>query len=139
MAAQGDPPLINPDAEELVFKLRLNSIPHREAITSLMLTIVAMGFMLNTVGISTFYFVSVHCKLYCILWLQDQLLCIPCILYCMVTSAVTRLVITYSMYSILYSYKCGYKTGYWSGLLFEIFVVVWLQLLLQVMLLAQMN
>ena len=60
MVAQGEPKLIDPDAEELVFKLRLNSIPGREAITSLMLTIVVMGFMLDTVGICTFYFVSVH-------------------------------------------------------------------------------
>ena len=37
MAAKGEPPLIDIDAEELVFKLRLNSIPGREAITSLML------------------------------------------------------------------------------------------------------
>ena len=46
MAAQGEPLLIDPDAEELVFKLRLNSIPSREAITSLMPSIVAMGFTL---------------------------------------------------------------------------------------------
>ena len=54
MAAKGEPPLIDPDAEELVFKPRLNSIPRREAITSLMPTIVAMGFMLNTVSMCTF-------------------------------------------------------------------------------------
>ena len=35
MVAQGKPKLIDPDAEELVFKLRFNSIPCREVITSL--------------------------------------------------------------------------------------------------------
>ena len=54
MAAKGEPLLIDVDAEELVFKLRLNSIPGREAITSLMPTIVEMGFMLNTVSICSF-------------------------------------------------------------------------------------
>ena len=54
MTAKGEPPLIDPDAEELVFKLRLNPIPRREAITSLMPTIMAMGFMLNTVSMCTF-------------------------------------------------------------------------------------
>ena len=54
MAAKGELPLIDPDAEELVFKLRLYSIPRREAITLLMPTIVAMGFMLNTVSMCTF-------------------------------------------------------------------------------------
>ena len=54
MAAKGEPPLIDPDAEELVFKLRFNSIPRREAITLLMPTIVAMGFTLNTVSMCTF-------------------------------------------------------------------------------------
>ena len=50
MAAKGEPPLIDVDAEQLVFKPRLNSIPSREAITSLMPTIVTMGFTLNTVS-----------------------------------------------------------------------------------------
>ena len=54
MAAQGEPPLIDPDTEELVFKLRLNSIPSREAITLLMPSTVAMGFMLNTVSLCSF-------------------------------------------------------------------------------------
>ena len=54
MAAKGEPPLIDPDAEELVFKPRLNSIPSREAITSLMPSIVAMGFTLNTVSLCSF-------------------------------------------------------------------------------------
>ena len=35
MAAKGEPPLIDVDAEELMFKPRLNSIPGREAINSL--------------------------------------------------------------------------------------------------------
>ena len=86
MATQGEPKLIDPDAEELVFKLRLNSIPGREAITSLMLTIVAMRLTLDTVGICTFYFVSVslltilYCysyklsyyifHIFCTVWLQ---------------------------------------------------------------------
>ena len=54
MAAKGEPLLIDPDAEESVFKLKLSSIPSREAITSLMPTIVAMGFMLNTVSMCSF-------------------------------------------------------------------------------------
>ena len=54
MAAKGEPPLIDPDTEELVFKLRLNSILSREAITSLMPSIMAMGFMLNTVSMCSF-------------------------------------------------------------------------------------
>ena len=54
MAAQGEPLLLDPDAEEFLFKLRLNSIPSREAITSLMPSIVAMGFMLNTVSLCSF-------------------------------------------------------------------------------------
>ena len=54
MAAQGEPPLIDPDAEELVSKPRLNSIPSREAITLLMPSIVAMGFTLNTVSLCSF-------------------------------------------------------------------------------------
>ena len=54
MAAKGEPLLIDPDAEELVFKPKFNSIPSREAITSLMPTIVAMGFMLNTVSMCSF-------------------------------------------------------------------------------------
>ena len=85
MAAQGEPPLIDPDAEELVFKLRLNSIPSREATTLLMPSIVAMGFMLSTVSLSSFICIS----------------SLPTVLYYMVT----RLVIRYFMYSILYSYK----------------------------------
>ena len=40
------------DDEQLVFKPRLNSIPSKEAITSLMPTIVAMG--LNTVSMCSF-------------------------------------------------------------------------------------
>ena len=91
MAAKGEPPLIDIDAEELVFKLRLNSIPGREAITSLMPTIVAMGFMLNTVSMCSF--------------ILYQFIANCTVLY------VTILVITYSMHSILYSYKCGYKTS----------------------------
>ena len=54
MAAKGEPPLIDIDAEELVVKLRLNSIPGREAITSLMSTIVELGFTLNTVSTCNF-------------------------------------------------------------------------------------
>ena len=135
MAAKGEPPLIDVDAEELVFKLRLNSIPGREAITSLMPTIVEMGFTLNTVSMCSFilYQFIANCTVlygykcgyktcyyifhafYIVrlqVWLQDWLLHIPCILYCTVTSVVTRPVITYSMHSILYGYKCGYKTSY---------------------------
>ena len=127
MAAKGEPPLIDVDAEELVFKPRLNSIPGREAITSLMPTIVEMGFMLNTVSMCSFilYQFIANCTVlygynisyymfhafYIVqlqVWLQDQLLDIPCIPYCMVT----RLVIRYSMHSILYGYNCGYKTSY---------------------------
>ena len=92
MAPKGEPLLIDIDAEELVFKLRLNSIPGREAITSLMPTIVEMGFTLNIVSMCSFILYQFIANL----------------LYCMVTI----LVITYSMHSILYSYKCGYKTGY---------------------------
>ena len=163
MAAKGEPPLIDVDAEELVFELRLNSIPSREAITSLMPTIVEMGFMLNTVSMCsfilyqfivnctvlysysisyyifhTFYIVrlqvqlqdqllDIPCILYCMVT-RLQLLHIPCILYCMVTSVVTRPVITYSMHSILHSYKCGYKTGYY---IFHAFYIVRLQVWLQ--------
>ena len=113
MAAKGEPPLIDVDAEELVFKLRLNSIPGREAITSLMPTIVEMGFTLNTVSMCSFilYQFIANCTVlygynisYYIfhafhivwlqVWLQDQLLDIPYIPCCMVTSAVTRLVIS---------------------------------------------
>ena len=113
IAAKGEPPLIDVDAEELVFKPRLNSIPGREAITSLMPTIVEMGFTLNTVSMCSFilYQFVANCTVlysynigyyifhaFYIVWLQvrlqDQLLDIPCILYCMVTSAVTRLVIS---------------------------------------------
>ena len=67
MAAQGEPPLIDPDAEELVFKPRLNSIPSREAITSLMSSIVAMGFMLNTVSLCSFilYQFVANCTVLC--------------------------------------------------------------------------
>ena len=54
MAAKGEPLLIDVDAEELVFKLRFNSIPGREPITSLMPTIVEMGFTLNTVSMFSF-------------------------------------------------------------------------------------
>ena len=54
MAAKGEPPLIDSDAEELVFRLKLNFILSREAITSLMSTIVAMGFTLNTVSMCSF-------------------------------------------------------------------------------------
>ena len=72
MAAKGEPPLIDPDAEELVFKLRFNSIPRREAITLLMPTIVAMGFYIEYSKHVYFYFVSVRCQLYCIVQLQDQ-------------------------------------------------------------------
>ena len=67
MAAKGEPPLIDIDAEELVFKLRLNSIPGREAITSLMPTIVAMGFTLNTVSMCSFilyHFIATCAVLY---------------------------------------------------------------------------
>ena len=129
MAAKGEPLLIDIDAEELVFKLRLNSIPGREAITSLMPTIVEMGFTLNTVSMCSFilYQFIANCTVlygynisYYIfhafhivqlqVWLQDQLLDIPYIPCCMVTSAVTRLVI-----SLLYC---------------ESFVVVWLQVML---------
>ena len=93
MAAKGEPPLIDIDAEELVFKLRLNSIPGREAITSLMPTIVEMGFTLNTVSMCSFilYQFIANCTVlygynigYYIfhafhtvrlqVWLQDQLL-----------------------------------------------------------------
>ena len=117
MAAKGEPLLIDVDAEELVFKLRLNSIPGREAITSLMPTIVEMGFMLNTVNICSFilYQVITNCTVlysykcsyktcyytfhafYIVqlqVQLQDWLLHIPCILHCMVTSVVTRPVIS---------------------------------------------
>ena len=131
MAAKGEPPLIDIDAEELVFKLRLNSIPGREAITSLMLTIVAMGFMLNTVSMCSFilYQFIANCTVlysynigyyifhaFHTVWLQvrlqDWLLDIPYIPCCMVTSVVTRLVIRYSIHSMLYGYKCSYKTSY---------------------------
>ena len=67
MAAKGEPLLIDPDAEELVFKPKFNSIPSREAITSLMPTIVAMGFMLNTVSMCSFIlyqFIANHTVLY---------------------------------------------------------------------------
>ena len=113
MAAKGEPPLIDIDAEELVFKLRLNSIPGREAITSLMPTIVEMGFMLNTVSMCSFilYQFIANCTVlygynisYYIfhafhivqlqVWLQDWLLDIPCILYFTVTSVVTTPVIS---------------------------------------------
>ena len=55
------------DDEQLVFKPRLNSIPSREAITSLMPTIVAMGFMLNTVSICScilYHFIAKCAVLY---------------------------------------------------------------------------
>ena len=113
MAAKGEPPLIDIDAEELVFKPRLNSIPGREAITSLMPTIVEMGFMLNTVSMCSFilYQFIANCTVlysynisYYIfhafhivwlqVWLQDWLLDIPYIPCCTVTSAVTRPVIS---------------------------------------------
>ena len=109
MAAKGEPPLIDTDAEELVFKLRLNSIPGREAITSLMPTIVEMGFTLNTVSMCSYilyqfianctvlygynigyYIFHVLHIVWLQVWLQDWLLDIPCILYCMIISAVTR-------------------------------------------------
>ena len=67
MAAKGEPPLIDVDAEQLVFKPRLNSIPSREAITSLMPTIVAMGFTLHTVSMCSFilyHFVATCAVLY---------------------------------------------------------------------------
>ena len=113
MAAKGAPLLIDIDAEELVFKLRLNSIPGREAITSLMPTTVAMGFMLNTVSMCSFilYQFVANCTVlygynisyyifhaFHTVWLkvqlQDWLLDIPYIPCCMVTSAVTRPVIS---------------------------------------------
>ena len=113
MAAKGEPLLIDVDAEELVFKLRLNSIPGREAITSLMPTIVEMGFMLNTVSMCSFilYQFIANCTVlysynisYYILhtfhivqlqvWLQDWLLDIPYVPCC----TVTRLVISLLYY-----------------------------------------
>ena len=113
MATKGEPPLIDVDAEELVFKPRLNSIPGREAITSLMPTIVEMGFMLNTVSMCSFilyqfvanctvlYGYNISYYIFCAfhivrlqVQLQDWLLDILCILYFMVTSVVTRLVIS---------------------------------------------
>ena len=73
MAAQGDPPLINPDAEELVFKPRLNSIPCREAITSV---------NADYCGNGVYVEYSRHMYfLFCISSLQT-------VLYCMITSSV---------------------------------------------------
>ena len=104
MAAQGEPPLINPDAEELVFKPRLNSIPCRGH------NFVNADYCGN--GVCVEY--SRHMYfLFCISSLQT-------VLY----FTVTRLVITYSTYSILYGYKCSYKTGYY---IFHVFYTVWLQ------------
>ena len=113
MAAKGEHPLIDIDAEELVFKPRPNSIPGREAITSLMPTIVEMGFTLNTVSMCSFIlyqFIANCTALYSYnisyyifhafhivqlqVWLQDWLLDIPYIPCCMVTILVTRPVIS---------------------------------------------
>ena len=49
MAAAKEPHTIDVDAEPLVFKPRLNPIPQQQAITSLMPTIVNLGFTLKTV------------------------------------------------------------------------------------------